>query len=435
MLFRTLRASRAIKRGDFARALAIAPESMSVLSQLGMHISVLDRRGQARSAEDDFAVTRALADLGDIGQVRARAGALAKTSAPRRLAIAVAVARWDPGFALELAPVAKSLPRAAIHLALGDITAAARELESIGETVDPEVSAVRASLAARTGDHRGARRHLATATGRDGVSVIDTFDHAPINLFAFRPMFSGRFDGEIVSVIMAARNSRETIQAAVASVLQQSWRPLELIVVDDASTDDSVDVALDAIGSERRARVVKLDRQVGPYAARNFGIGLSQGAVVAFQDADDASHPARLQESMEALDADPRNIGSVSRLVRFEETGVPMSPRIFPLIRANPSSLVVRRRVFQEIGGFEEVPFGADNELFSRICARYGPSSIIRSPALRTLASWRRGGLTRSTNSGILDKGANLRRQEYFESWMRRLYFRDAQSELSVPRR
>src|SRR6185503_10449018 len=99
-----------------------------------------------------------------------------------------------------------------------------------------------------------------------------------------------------VSVVIPCFQAHATLPRAVASVAQQSARPRELIVVDDASGEDTAAVLRDL---QRRygedwLRVVRLERNQGPASARNAGWQAARGEYVAFLDADDSWLPAKL---------------------------------------------------------------------------------------------------------------------------------------------
>lgn len=102
----------------------------------------------------------------------------------------------------------------------------------------------------------------------------------------------------VVSCLMAAHNAASTIEASVESVLGQTFRDLELIVVDDGSTDDTVGALA---GIEDSRLVILRQPQRGPSAARNFAIAHSCGEYVAPIDADDIWLPRKLELQMEAI--------------------------------------------------------------------------------------------------------------------------------------
>ena len=421
MFFKLTRAKLAIRRGDFLRALQIGGNDLAILSRLGLHLSVIGRRQFAKTRRDRIAVLASLAEMGEIDQVLTQADdVIEKSDVAARASLALALSRWNPACGISLAPPAARLERAAILLAMGDADLAAKAIGDIDIAANPRAQAIAAGIATRRGENVAARRLFADLCGRNGAFFIDVFDEGPLNLYAFRPALTQKSGGPLVSVVMAARDASGTINAAISSVLNQSWRKLELIVVDDLSGDRTAAVAAKAIGSDQRGRVMRLEKHAGPYGARNVGIAAATGGFVTFQDADDASHPMRIEEAVRALARNPQSKAHFSRLIRCNEHGLLVAPRVFPLIRANPSSLMVRREVFVEIGPFELAPFGADIEFIGRIAAIFGANSVLRSRALRSIALARPDSLTGSNISGIADRRANGARVAYYEDWFRR---------------
>ncbi len=106
-------------------------------------------------------------------------------------------------------------------------------------------------------------------------------------------------DGPVVTVLIAVHNGVPYITEAIESVLGQSMSDLEVVVVDDASTDATVE-AVTAI-DDPRIRLVRSDRNVGAYAAANLGLASARGAYVARLDADDVCEPDRLERQLDAL--------------------------------------------------------------------------------------------------------------------------------------
>lgn len=106
----------------------------------------------------------------------------------------------------------------------------------------------------------------------------------------------------LVSVVMAVHNEADDVRSAVDSILTQSWRDLELIVVDDGSTDGTREV----LRTVEDKRVIVIERpHAGLAASLNAGIGVACGELVARQDGDDVSLPARLERQVAYLDAHP----------------------------------------------------------------------------------------------------------------------------------
>lgn len=105
-----------------------------------------------------------------------------------------------------------------------------------------------------------------------------------------------------LSVIMANRNGAPYVRDAVAGVLRQTFRDLELVFSDDGSSDDSVAVARAAANGDPRLRIVTSDVAGGPAAARNRALEAARGEAVAVVDSDDLMHPARFERMLARMD-------------------------------------------------------------------------------------------------------------------------------------
>lgn len=118
---------------------------------------------------------------------------------------------------------------------------------------------------------------------------------------------NSRATNSLVSVILPTRNRATLLRRAVASVLAQTYRDFELIVVDDGSSDTTPQVLAGI--ADTRLRVIRRDSDHGVTAARNAGIREAQGALLAFQDDDDIWLVDKLEKQMRALQAAPPSVG------------------------------------------------------------------------------------------------------------------------------
>jgi len=168
-----------------------------------------------------------------------------------------------------------------------------------------------------------------------------------------------------LSVIIPAYNAEPFIAATLKSVQAQTFRNIEILVVDDGSTDATAEIAGRFVAEDSRFRVLtKPNGGVG--SARNRGLAEARGGFVAFLDADDLWHPEKLKAQFDALNR-TGDVAAFSLHVSIDRTGrfLGASTRwpfeIFPLpvhmvLRpvGNGSSLMVRRDVALSVGGFDE---------------------------------------------------------------------------------
>jgi teichuronic acid biosynthesis glycosyltransferase TuaG len=105
----------------------------------------------------------------------------------------------------------------------------------------------------------------------------------------------------LVSIIMPVYNSDAHVETAIYSILQQSYGEWELIVVDDASTDNSVQKIEGIINSDSRIKLIKLLNNAGASVSRNAALNRAKGRFVAFLDSDDIWYPDKLEKQVEFM--------------------------------------------------------------------------------------------------------------------------------------
>jgi len=183
----------------------------------------------------------------------------------------------------------------------------------------------------------------------------------------------------LVSVVIPAYNHVRYIGECVDSVLSQDHPAIEAIVVDDGSTDGTLE-RLQGYG----ARITLLTQQGGRQArARNLALGVARGELVAFLDSDDRYRPGRIRAAVQAFRADPsaalvwsdyRRIDADGRVLGVCRWHARDASFARELIAGNPicnATATVRRAVLDEIGGFDErVPRVCDGAAWYQIAAR-----------------------------------------------------------------
>lgn len=182
---------------------------------------------------------------------------------------------------------------------------------------------------------------------------------------------------EKVSIVIPAYNSENHIESALQSLKNQSWQNIEIIVVDDASTDRTRALVEQFMVGDNRVRLISHTQNKGAYAARNTGMHAATGIFLATHDSDDWSHPQKIEILTKALIADSRLIGTMSSWVRIDDgfcfKNINMTARI---VHTSVSTLIVKTSILRSLGGWDDVRVAADSEMYERLIHLYGPSCI-----------------------------------------------------------
>ena len=193
-----------------------------------------------------------------------------------------------------------------------------------------------------------------------------------------------------VSVLMTVYNAGAYLEASLASITDQSFADWELVVVDDASTDGSLSVLQDWSRRDPRIRVIPNQQNKGQTPCLNQGLRLCQGTWIARQDADDLSHPRRLELQLEYLQNHPETVLLGTQGVLINERGRRIGLLDIPCDAAgilwaasflNPflhTSVIFRRDVVvAEFGGYDErFRIAQDYDLWMRLAAIYPTANL-----------------------------------------------------------
>ena len=199
----------------------------------------------------------------------------------------------------------------------------------------------------------------------------------------------------LVTVVVPTFNRAGLLPRAVRSVFEQAYRPLELIVVDDCSEDETQAV-LAPWAANGRLTVIRHEKNLGVSAARNTGIRAGQGEFVAFLDSDDEWRPGKIEAQVDFFGENPDQV-----LVQTQERWMRKGRRVNPgqkhlkksgdifidsvaLCLISPSAVMLRRSLFAEVGLFDEnLPAAEDYDLWLRVLARYPAGLIDRELVIR----------------------------------------------------
>ncbi len=206
-------------------------------------------------------------------------------------------------------------------------------------------------------------------------------------------------DSPAVTVLIGTFENEETLPRAVRSILGQSEPSLELLVIDDGSSDGSAEAARQAIGDDRRGRVIELAEHVGIPRSLNLGLEAASAPIVAIQDGDDWSERERLRRQLDALEANPGAAVVGSRMAEVDESGRELRPRTTfragdvggLLMRFNPipnGCAAFRRGAALEIGGYDERwRYAADYDLWLRLAEHHRVIALDEVLATRVMGA------------------------------------------------
>lgn len=194
-----------------------------------------------------------------------------------------------------------------------------------------------------------------------------------------------------ISVIIPTCNRISRVIEAVNSVLSQSFQDFELIVVDDGSTDNTSEKLRETYGS--RIQLIT-QGNAGVSAARNAGVRVSRGKYLSFLDSDDTWHPDKLKAQVNFHQENPsfqisqteevwiRNGRRVNPHNKHQKTGGYIFSQSLHLCMVSPSSVIIRKSLFDESGSFDEqLKACEDYDLWLRLTATE-PVGLIRKMLL-----------------------------------------------------
>jgi glycosyltransferase involved in cell wall biosynthesis len=215
--------------------------------------------------------------------------------------------------------------------------------------------------------------------------------------------------GPLVSVVIPVFNGERFLREAVQSVLDQKYSPVEIIIVDDGSTDSTANVARSLPETVRYLH----QTNKGPAAARNRGIEHAQGSLIAFADADDLWPAAKLELQLPYLIRDPTIEIVMGRTQQVLLSGAvnDQTQEQFaePVFSVNLGSAVIRKSVFEHVGLFDEtMRYSEDLDWFLR--AREGGAAIKTIDAVTLFYCQHEQNMTRGKSTSELNVLKALKR-------------------------
>jgi len=200
----------------------------------------------------------------------------------------------------------------------------------------------------------------------------------------------------MISVVMPAFNSSNFIAKAIESILNQTFQDFELILVDDGSTDNTLEIMTHYREQDNRIQIIQ-SKHVGCSRARNLGINQSKFPWIAVMDADDIALPKRFAKQIEAANANPKvvawgtyvhHVNLKEEVLSLQKHGLLTEEEFYDNMKRgdvpfviHPTSLI-KKEILLKVGGYDPKFSDADDfELFDRL-SDYGPILVIPEPLL-----------------------------------------------------
>ena len=172
-----------------------------------------------------------------------------------------------------------------------------------------------------------------------------------------------------ISVIIPNYNNEAHIKKTVLSILNNTYKNLEIIVVDDCSTDQSMNILLQSFGNNGRVKIYSTQINSGTYYCRNLGILMSSGYYIGFVDGDDYVLPEKYEyeiKKLEELNQDKINYwgyGTGFNRIFYEDN----IDNIIEIKKSNYYNYIFYRKLYNKVGYYHDNRFGADSEFIKRL--------------------------------------------------------------------
>ena len=265
-----------------------------------------------------------------------------------------------------------------------------------------------------------------------GLSPLEKLNpSAPLDFFNFRAVPVQGSDATTqdqpkISVIIPVYNGAETIRITLRSLLEQSWSNLQIIVVDDASDDATCEIVREIAATDPRVELTENPTNSGAYVARNAGLEKADGYFITVHDADDWSHPQKLElqaRELVRLGEGYATVTSWGRMSSNLEALGNWRPAA-SLFSLNHSSLMMFRKDMMKIGPWDPVRIGANTELIERFREMFGANALkkVFSYCPLSLSLVREDALTRNkaTHIRTLYYGIRLDYRKAYKRWHKR---------------
>jgi glycosyltransferase involved in cell wall biosynthesis len=180
----------------------------------------------------------------------------------------------------------------------------------------------------------------------------------------------------LISVVMPVYNALPFLDDSVNSILTQTFTDFEFVILDDASTDGSVERLREWAARDNRIKLHESKTRLGLSGSSNTVVAHARASILARMDADDIAHPNRLRRQWHIIETQPEVAVVGTLCIGIDGSGRTVRPRDrWRLLRRSNyipfphGSAMFRREVFDRVGGYDDAPGGEDQKLFSKMAA------------------------------------------------------------------
>lgn len=233
---------------------------------------------------------------------------------------------------------------------------------------------------------------------------------------------------DLVTIIIPCFNAENDIEQAVRSIQQQTWQNIEIIVVNDKSSDNTGTILNRLAAKDQRIKVLHNIVNVGPYASKNRALALAKGRYVTGHDSDDIALPNRIELQIRSLTSSSGAKATVGNMLKISTDGK------IKLIRPRPRltwdgvtklcsiSMMCETKTFRELfGAWDSVRFGADSEMIARMKRVLG-KKFVRDRQILMICQDRESSLSNNNITGTRVGLSPVRRsyRQNYNAWQRK---------------
>ena len=191
-----------------------------------------------------------------------------------------------------------------------------------------------------------------------------------------------------ISVIMSAYNSEDSVENSITSILNQTYEDLELLIMDDASTDNTFKICESLKNKDQRIKLYKNKSNLGLTKSLNKLISLSSGEIIARQDSDDLSKKERIEKQLKFLEENNLDACTSRAKIMYSQKITPrfslLLPKKLVIKYKNPfihGTLMIKKRVIVNLGMYDEnFYYAQDYKLMTDLLNINSKYKILRTP-------------------------------------------------------